>query len=326
VEEAMKLYEESLQVYRQVGDVRGVAVTQHAMANVLVRQGRVEEAMKLYEESLQVKRQVGDVRGVAVTQIQLSQALFQEGEIIRALSMVWEAYISLPERDYPRDVQLMQGIIASMKESFPDNEQFDVLWSQAISDPQPGWLRAVQANSSAASAGTGVSDETIKAVSDFVNAPDWGTTQNVVELRQALLFQPQVEAVFERTITRAKDDADEPWAQKLEMHLAVLRMCKCDGIDATFAYIAAMQEPQESLPFDRELIPRSIEALSGGAQVRMAHGQYLATQAAQTTDDELKELLQTIQLALFGGDLAHLGGKLNGVYRQAWEAIVERIK
>src|SRR3989442_1698880 len=52
------------------------------------------------------------------------------------------------------------------------------------------------------------------------------------------------------------------------------------------------------------------------------HAQYLATLSAQTKDEELKSLIDTIQLALFGGDLLQLGQHLNGVYRQAWEAIV----
>ena len=78
----------------------------------------------------------------------------------------------------------------------------------------------------------------------------------------------------------------------------------------------------DDLPFDAELIPRSIAALSGGPQEKMAHVQYLAAMSTQTTDEELKALLQVIQLGLFGSDLSQLGQNLSGVYREAWEAIV----
>src|SRR6266516_1575371 len=54
----------------------------------------------------------------------------------------------------------------------------------------------------------------------------------------------------------------------------------------------------------------------------MAHVQYLAAMDSQTTDEELKALLQVIQLGLFGSYLSRLGQNLSGVYRQAWEAIV----
>ena len=78
----------------------------------------------------------------------------------------------------------------------------------------------------------------------------------------------------------------------------------------------------DALPFDAELIPRSIAALLGGPQEKMAHVQYLTAMSAQTTDEGLKALLQVIQLGLFGSDLSQLGQNLSGVYREAWEAIV----
>ncbi len=77
----------------------------------------------------------------------------------------------------------------------------------------------------------------------------------------------------------------------------------------------------DDLPFDTELIPRSIAALLGGPQEKMAHVQYLTAMSTQATDEKLKELLQVIQLGLSGSDLSQLGQNLSGVYREAWEAI-----
>ena len=50
--------------------------------------------------------------------------------------------------------------------------------------------------------------------------------------------------------------------------------------------------------------------------------QYLTTLATQTTDEGTKKLIEAIQLALVGGDLSQQGQDLDGVYRQAWEAII----
>jgi len=169
-----------------------------------------------------------------------------------------------------------------------------------------------------------VSEEVVQAIKDFVNAESWETKRQVVEAQQSLLFRSEVEAIFGENIEQAKGAGEEQAVNILELHLAILRNCKTGGIADTFEQLAAAQ--QADLPFDADLVPRSITAILGGAQEKMAHVQYLTTLAARTTDEELKALINTIQLALFGGDLAQLGQDLNGVYRQAWEAIVAGVE
>jgi len=116
----------------------------------------------------------------------------------------------------------------------------------------------------------------------------------------------------------------------LQQHLAILRGCKTIGIAQVFEQLAATQEEQDTeeddLPFDAELISRSIAALMGGPQEKMAHAQYLMAQAAQTEDEELKALLNVIQLSLFSKDFSQLGRDLHGVYRQAWEGIAATVE
>ena len=106
------------------------------------------------------------------------------------------------------------------------------------------------------------------------------------------------------------------------MHLAVLQACKMRGIAQTFEQLASGQQSV----VDEELIVRSIRALLGSPQEKMAHAQYLAMQAAQTNDEGLKALIEVIQLALFGGEIGKLGGSLQGVYQEAWRAIVEGVE
>jgi hypothetical protein len=55
-----------------------------------------------------------------------------------------------------------------------------------------------------------------------------------------------------------------------------------------------------ALPFDADLVPRSIAALLGTPQEKLAHAQRLAALAAQSDDAELKRLVTAIQTALFG--------------------------
>nr|MBA2680950.1 tetratricopeptide repeat protein [Ktedonobacteraceae bacterium] len=86
-QEAMKLYEHSLEIAQELGDIRGVAVTQNAMAAVLNQQGKPQEAMKLYEEALRTKQELGDIRGVAVTQNAMAVVLSQQGQPQEAMKL-----------------------------------------------------------------------------------------------------------------------------------------------------------------------------------------------------------------------------------------------
>jgi len=70
-------------------------------------------------------------------------------------------------------------------------------------------------------------------VQDFVNAEDWDATRPVVEAQQALLFQPEVETLFEQNIAQARAAGNQRMVEVLEQHLAILRECKTNGITAT---------------------------------------------------------------------------------------------
>jgi len=73
------------------------------------------------------------------------------------------------------------------------------------------------------------------------------------------------------------------------------------------------------------LISRSIAALLGGSQEKMAHAHYLTSLLAQNEDEQLKALVNAIQLAMFGGDVSKLGEGLTGVYKVSWDIIVASI-
>ncbi len=228
--------------------VQKVALIQHAMANVLVQQGRVGEGMKLYEESLKVTQELGDVRGIVVTQTNFGYLLWQQGEYIKALAMVWQAYKSLPEQDFPRDKQGIKGFLVSFKKRFSGEEQaFNALWLQATSEPQPSWLNDVQVGSSASNVTLTEEEvaEIVEAVNVFVHTENWDATQQVVEAQQEILFRPEVELIFEQHIGQAKARGKKRALEILETHLEVLRACKTDGIAATFERVRAMGQGEE---------------------------------------------------------------------------------
>lgn len=85
----------------------------------------------------------------------------------------------------------------------------------------------------------------MQAIQAFVSAGDRAATRQVVEAQQALLFQPEVEAIFEQLIAHGKGEGEEQFVRMLELHLNVLRACRQQGIGATFDEIARMQQEPE---------------------------------------------------------------------------------
>ena len=63
--EAARLYEQSLQIARELGDKSGIAASLHQLGMIHQAQGDYGEATRLYEQSLQIARELGDKSGIA---------------------------------------------------------------------------------------------------------------------------------------------------------------------------------------------------------------------------------------------------------------------
>jgi hypothetical protein len=283
-----------------VGDRAGEATTLTNMAVVYQGIGQPQRALALYEEALPITQEVGDRAGEAYTLIGLAVLLYQSlNRPAEAVQYMQQAIAVLEATGLDRDasgatVETIRQVLATMQRG----------------EPLGG------------GGGPSVSAEVMQAIQAFLGAGDWAATRQVVEAQQALLFQPDVEAIFEQNIAQASSEGEEQWAETLQMHLAVLRACKQQGIAATFAQI----EQPPDLPFDPEIIPRSIAALRGDMQAKMAHGQYLTGILAQSNDPQLQALVNTVMRSLFDGNLDSLGHDLEGAYARAWAAIVAGIQ
>ena len=67
LDRALALYQESLQIKEQIGDLKGKAASLHQMAQVYLTRGDLDRALALYQESLQLKEQIGDLQGKAAS-------------------------------------------------------------------------------------------------------------------------------------------------------------------------------------------------------------------------------------------------------------------
>ncbi|NEO97934.1 MAG: tetratricopeptide repeat protein [Symploca sp. SIO2E9] len=102
LEEALALYQQSLQIEESINNVRGKAATLHAIADLKAQQGELEEALALYQQSLQIEDSINDVRGKATTVHNIAGLKAQQGELEDALALYQQ---SLQIQESINDVQ-----------------------------------------------------------------------------------------------------------------------------------------------------------------------------------------------------------------------------
>ncbi len=84
---AATLSEESLRLYRRLGDRRGAATATNILGSVALRQGDYRRATALYEECLAARRELDDPRGTATALNNLGIVARYEGDHQRAASL-----------------------------------------------------------------------------------------------------------------------------------------------------------------------------------------------------------------------------------------------
>jgi predicted ATPase/DNA-binding SARP family transcriptional activator/uncharacterized protein HemY len=88
---ARSLYEESLSIYRELGDRNGIAHCLGSLGNATREQGDYASAYALYEESLAIYRNVQDRSGIAYCLGNLGDAAYEQGDYPTARSLYEEA-------------------------------------------------------------------------------------------------------------------------------------------------------------------------------------------------------------------------------------------
>ena len=97
INHALQLWQDSLKLKEQIGDVQGKAATLHQVAGVIAQQGDIERALKLWQESLELDEQIGNVQGKAATLHQIAEVIAKQGDVRRALEL-WGDSLKLKEQ------------------------------------------------------------------------------------------------------------------------------------------------------------------------------------------------------------------------------------
>ncbi len=90
-DEALRYFQQALEVRRKLDDKRGIAVTLDAMAQIQEGNGKSADALKNYEEALRIRREIGDKNGVAGTLLDLGGFHLDLGHYDQALALFKQA-------------------------------------------------------------------------------------------------------------------------------------------------------------------------------------------------------------------------------------------
>ena len=356
-ERALALYEQALPIRREVRDRAGEATTLSNLALVYRAIGQPERALALYEQALPITREVRDRAGEAATLNGLAYLLWDMQQYVAALEAFEQSITIAREILSPaaevaglvgaslllyRHLNRKQEAVASMERAIAVLEKTGLPQDAAghTVEKLQQYLAAMRQGQPFGQASS--SSATLPAEQLRVVVANTVAVMTTVQERRA---------EWRETITGLLQDAQQrgaDWRIEVEFYTAILALL--DGQPATLPaehpYAPAWKEivdgiaaggvqgdegdesdeEGEELPFDEELIRRSIVALLGGPPEKMAHMQYLTELSKQVTDEEVKALIETIQLALVGGNLAQLGRHLEGVYRAAWETMVQFVE
>ncbi len=91
LDRAKELCEESLALYRGLGDTMGIAYSLHLLADIAWGRGNLAMARSQAEESLVLFRELGDKRSVAYLLLHLGSLAIDQGQYVRARSLLEES-------------------------------------------------------------------------------------------------------------------------------------------------------------------------------------------------------------------------------------------
>jgi|GEM_PF-2819335 len=117
---ALKLHEERIGIFDQLGDVRSRAVTLGDIARLRSQAGDVAGALKLHEEMIDIFDQLGDVRERALTLGDIARLRSQAGDVAGALKLHEEELRTYEQLGDVRSRALTLGDIARLRSQAGD--------------------------------------------------------------------------------------------------------------------------------------------------------------------------------------------------------------
>ncbi len=80
-----------MEINERIGNLQGKAATLNNLGMIYANKGEVDEAIALFNESLEIRERIGDVQGQAMTLWWLGGLAEQQGEYTKAISYLQPA-------------------------------------------------------------------------------------------------------------------------------------------------------------------------------------------------------------------------------------------
>ena len=147
LDDALRMLNEQLPVFKEIGDVRSCALTHTRIAAILQERGQFDDALRILNEQLHVFEKLGDVRSQATTQVRIANVLQDRGQLHEAMQILAQQLPVFEELGDARlralaqagivDVLLAQGQLDDAKrimteEQLPVFEQLGDIRSRAL--------------------------------------------------------------------------------------------------------------------------------------------------------------------------------------------------
>ncbi|MEA5623298.1 CHAT domain-containing protein, partial [Nostoc sp. UHCC 0251] len=94
---AIALWEQSLEIFEQIGDIKGKAATLDNIGQLIAEQGNIPRAIALWEQSLEISEQIGNIKGKAPSLNNMARVFAQQGDIPKAITL-WEQSLEIFEQ------------------------------------------------------------------------------------------------------------------------------------------------------------------------------------------------------------------------------------
>ena len=124
-DQALAMYNRSLENAKEVGDKDGISRTLNNMAGVHYNKGDSDQALNLYNQSLNLAKELGDQYGMCQTLNNISAIYHNKGEYGYALYYAIQSYELLKRLNVP-EAQRSLDIISSIRDTI-GKEDFDIL-------------------------------------------------------------------------------------------------------------------------------------------------------------------------------------------------------
>jgi tetratricopeptide (TPR) repeat protein len=127
-----EILEESLALYKELGDKRGMSQSINNLGSVAYFQGEYEQAAKLYGESLDLRRELGDKWGVANSLNNLGGVAFSQGDYGQAEVLHSESLALRRELKDKRGISMSLNNLGEVAQQKGEYERVAALYAESL--------------------------------------------------------------------------------------------------------------------------------------------------------------------------------------------------